>query len=141
MRSIPQWQVIDMVRWDVEFPSYNNKTITYRDITMNIPDSQMFNLKYDLAETEALLEKYGIYQRTIDTGFIGFLIYKEVLGDLNKQMPQKNVIVSAIEFLYRVVDEPLQRFDDIVEIEDSHGFGEVLFYIIGQFGEDNIALQ
>lgn len=135
------WQVIDVVRWDVEFPHYNNKTITYMNITMNIPDSQIFNLKYDLAEIATLLDQHGITQEVIDTGFIGFLIYKEVINNLNKQMPQRNVIVSALEFLYKTVDEPLQRFDDIIEIEDPHGFGETLFYIIGQFGEENVSLQ
>jgi hypothetical protein len=81
------WQVIDVVRWDVEFPHYESNTITYKNITINIPDSQMFNLKYDLDEINGLLDKNGILSDTVDTGFIGFLLYNEVIDELNKQMP------------------------------------------------------
>lgn len=129
--------VINMVRWDKEFAYYDTKTITYNNITMWIPNSNMFNLKYNLKTIDNLLTKNQISQQNIDIGFISFLIYNEVIPELNKYMPQRNIIVSALEYIYSIENDKISQINDIIMIEDNDISGEPLFYIVGPFDTDN----
>lgn len=126
-----------MVRWDKEFAYYDTKTITYNNITMWIPNSNMFNLKYNLKTIDNLLTKNQISQQNIDIGFISFLIYNEVIPELNKYMPQRNIIVSALEYIYSIENDKISQINDIIMIEDNDISGEPLFYIVGPFDTDN----